>query len=257
MKKRVIIANWKMSLALKETEKLTNELLNGLRGKNLKNTDVILCPSFTAIKSISEIIKKNELPISLGAQNVFWQERGAYTGEISPLMLKELGVEYIIIGHSERRAYLKETDETVHQKIKIALANNFVPILCVGETFEERQMGKKDAVVIKQTSAAVERLNLADKDKFIVAYEPVWVIGSGQAVAPKEAEEMNLIIKERLIDIFGTELVEKNIKIIYGGSVDSSNIKGFLEKNIDGFLIGGASLKSQEFIKIITILSEA
>lgn len=248
-----------MSMGLKETEDLTQEVSRGLNKTDIENTDVVLCPSFTALKSVSEIIKKNKLPIFLGAQNVFWQEKGAYTGEISPLMLKELGVKYIIIGHSERRVNLKETDEMINKKIEIALAYNLIPILCVGEMFEERQRGEKDSVINKQIAGAFKGINFNIDNNLIIAYEPVWAISSsgyGQIVEPPEAEDTSLVIKQQLIDIFGSEKVTKRVKIIYGGNVDSSNVKGFLEKNVEGFLVGGASLKLQEFIKIITILSE-
>lgn len=256
MKSKVIIANWKMALTLKETENLTLETLKGLENFNFSHTDVVLCPSFPALPLVNEIIKKSKLPVLLGSQDVFWEEKGAYTGAVSPLMLKEIGVKYIIIGHSERRLNLKETDEMVHKKMRVALINDFIPILCVGETFEERENNQRDIVIIKQVSYGVEGINLSKNDRFIIAYEPVWAIGSGQAVEPMDLEQANFIIKQRLVDLFGLDLVERNVRIIYGGSVDSHNIDKFVKRNIDGFLIGGASLNAQEFLKIVEMISK-
>jgi len=256
MKKKIIIANWKMSLGLKETGSLTSEILKGLKKiKNLQNLEIVLCPSFIALPMVKELVKNSSLPIFLGAQNVFWEEKGAYTGEVSVSMLKELGVNYIIVGHSERRDYLKEDDEMVHKKIRIVLDYNLIPILCIGETFEERQLGQKDYVIIKQLSTSLEGINFEKNDQLVIAYEPVWVIGSGQAVAPEEAEYTNQVIIQRLIDLFPMELVKNNFRIIYGGSVDSTNIKNFARRKIDGFLVGGASLEALEFLKIIELCS--
>ncbi|MFN3301834.1 MAG: triose-phosphate isomerase [Patescibacteria group bacterium] len=259
MKKKIAIANWKMNLNLKETKNLTVEILDGLEKIEFKNTEIVFCPSFLALKDVGEIIKKYtkryKWPIYLGAQDVFWEEKGAYTGEVSPLTLREIGVNFVILGHSERRIYLKEDDEMVHKKTRIALFHHLIPILCVGETLEEREDGRRDLILIKQVSYGLEGIKLGKDDKFIVAYEPVWAIGSGQAVEPKELEHAIFIIKQRLVDLFGLDLVEKNFRLIYGGSVDSSNIKEFIDRKIDGFLIGAASLKAKEFIEIIKLLS--
>lgn len=255
MKKNIIIANWKMNLGSKETETLTKDIINGLKKiKKIEKIEVVLCPSSTAMSTINNLTSKS--PISLGAQNCFWEERGAYTGEISPAQLKELGSQYIIIGHSERRSHLKETDEMIHQKIKITLEVGLTPILCVGETFEERQRGVKDYVIINQVSKALEGLRLKTDQQLIIAYEPVWVIGSGQAVKPEEAEYINRVILQRVIDFYPLPIVRNNIRLIYGGSVDHTNVAEFMkQETIDGILVGGASLKAAEFVEIINLLT--
>jgi len=253
-RKKIIVANWKMNLSLTESEKLVKLIFKGLISfkKKLNKIEIVFCPHFTALSLIKNLISRTKIKIGLGAQNVSWEKKGAFTGEISSLMLKELNCQYVICGHSERREYLKETSEMIHKKVVAALDEGLIPILCVGEKFEERQNGAKDYVIIQQVSQALGGVNLDKNQQLIIAYEPVWVIGSGQAVRPQEAEYTHQIIYQRLIDFFSPELVQKNIRIIYGGSVDSSNIKGFLDqKTVDGVLVGGASLKVDEFVKII------
>lgn len=248
--KPIFIANWKMNLGLKETIELTKKITGDL--KSFKgNTDIAICPSFTALAEVSKILKKSK--IQLGAQDVFWEEKGAYTSNISAAMLKEIGCKYVIIGHSERRQYLHETDRMVHQKVKCVLEENLIPIICVGETFEERQQGNKDYTIIKQVSGALKGITLLKDQEIIIAYEPVWVIGSGQAVDPKEAEYTNQVIRRTLIDLFfPVEMLGKSIRIIYGGSVDSKVINEFVgEHTVDGVLVGGASLKEKEFVEMI------
>jgi triosephosphate isomerase (TIM) len=254
MKNKIIIANWKMALNLDETEDLALAILKGLEDTDLSNVEVVLCPSFPALPLVNEIIKNFELPISLGSQDVSWEERGAYTGEVSALMLQELGVKYAIIGHSERRINLKETDEMINKKIKMALACNLIPIVCVGETIEEKRVSNGENVVKRQILNAFNNVKLNDKSEIIVAYEPIWAISSNvdsHAVEPEDAELMHLVIKAELFETLGAKNAEDNIKIIYGGSVDSNNIKKFSEKGIQGFLIGGASLRANEFVNII------
>lgn len=254
MKRKMIIANWKMALNLDETENVALAILKGLEDADLSNIEVVLCPSFPALPLVNEIIKNFKLPVSLGSQDVFWQEKGAYTGEVSALMLQELGVKYVILGHSERRINLKETDEMINKKIKLALACNLTPIVCVGETIEEKMVGNSENVVKRQILSSFNDIKLNAKSEIIVAYEPVWAISTSlksHPVEPEDAELMHLVIKKELFEILGPKNAENNIKIIYGGSVDSNNIKKFSEKGIEGFLVGGASLKSDEFIKII------
>ncbi len=244
----IVIANWKMNLKAPERNRLVKEIIKGL--KSVEDVEVVLCPSFISLQEVGRLIKK--APLKLGAQDVFWEEKGAYTGEISPLMLEEMNCEYVIVGHSERRTYLGETQEMIHKKIRVALAESLVPILCLGETFEERQQGDKDYVIINQLNSALEGLKLDPHQQMVIAYEPVWVIGSGQAVQPVEAKYVDRLIRQMLLDLFPFELIESNFRIIYGGSVDSSNVKAFLsEANMDGVLVGGASLKADEFVKII------
>ena len=255
MKKNIIIANWKMNLGLSQTISLTKDILNGLKKikKDWSKIDIVFCPSFPYLAEVNNLVKR--LKIDFGAQDCFWEERGAYTGEISPLQLKEMGCRYVIIGHSERRLNLNEDDEMVHKKVKAALDIGLIPILCVGETFEERQKGIKDYVIINQVSRALEGIDLKASQQLVIAYEPVWVIGTGQAVSPEEAEYVNRIILQRVIDLYPLPIVRNNIRIIYGGSVDRLNIKNFIEQEtIDGVLVGGASLKAAEFVEIINRL---
>jgi triosephosphate isomerase len=245
-KKTYIIANWKMQLTNKESM----DLANSLKKEKAKNVEIILCPSFTALSAVAEEIKNTE--IKLGAQNVFYHEKGAYTGEVSVKQLKELGVKYVIIGHSERRQYQNETDEEINQKIKICLENDLMPILCVGEKFDERQDGKTDLILIKQITKALQDIKLNSNQKLIIAYEPVWVIGSGQAVEPAEAKHAAEVIERLLLEFFSKDEAENNISVIYGGSVDKNNVKDFVAPGIlKGVLVGGASLKTEKFVPLI------
>ena len=253
MKKIYLIANWKMQLNKSDSVRLAVEICKSalvpkrtLVGENIQ---VVICASDVYISDVARKIKGSK--IKLGAQNVFYHEKGSYTGEVSIIQLKELAVEYVIIGHSERREYLHETDEDVNRKVKIVLDNNLIPIICVGETMQERRDGKTDLVLIRQVSKALQDVKL-DNKKLIIAYEPVWVIGSGQAVNPKEAEHAAQVIKYNLLENFSEEVINNNINIIYGGSVDADNINSFLEISlISGALVGGASLSADKFLNIM------
>jgi len=242
------------------TAKESVDLANALKHENMKalkqnDVELILCPSFTALGEVGEVIKKSD--IKLGAQNVFYHEKGAYTGEVSVKQLQELGVEYTIVGHSERRQYQNETDEEINQKIKICLENDLTPILCVGEKFDERQDGKTDLVLIKQITKALQDIKLNSGQRLIIAYEPVWVIGSGQAVEPLEAKRAAEVIGRLLLEFFSQDEVENNISVIYGGSVDETNVKDFVVPGIlEGVLVGGASLKAEKFISLIKAVSK-
>jgi len=240
-------------LNIEETVNLAKQLCNSLKGVNGKKAEIVFCPSFTALSTVNDLLKKiNATQFKLGAQDVFWQEKGAFTGEISPNMLEEAGCSYVIIGHSERRQNLGETDEIVNKKIKTVLKYNLTPIVCVGETYDERQKGIRDVVVARQVGSALEGTELFGVKRICIAYEPVWVIGTGQAVEPEDAEHSHHIIREALFDLFPIDVVENYFNIIYGGSVDSANIKAFIDReNIDGVLVGGASLKADEFVKMI------
>ncbi|MEA2088975.1 MAG: triose-phosphate isomerase [Patescibacteria group bacterium] len=248
MKKFYIIANWKMKLNFQESIELFNEIKQNFLEKN--QAEIVVCPSYVPL---FEINKNNiDRKIKLGGQDVFWEETGAYTGEISCEMLEDVGCEYVIIGHSDRRKYFKETDEMAHYKVKTALKSSLTPILCVGENFQERQENRKDYVIISQITKALSGIDFSGSEKMIIAYEPVWVIGSGQAIKPEDAEYMHQIIKQTLIDIFPIEIVEKCFKIIYGGSINAGVVKNFLiQPNIWGVLVGSDSLNSKKFIDII------
>lgn len=246
--KYLIVANWKMNLGIKESAALAEEIRDNLPDKN--EAEVVLCPSFVALTVVADVIRGTE--IALGAQDVFWEDRGAYTGEVSSRTLKEIGCKYVIVGHSERRGYLKESDEVVHKKVKQVINEGLTPIICIGESFNERQEGQKDYIVMTQVTRALSGIDIVGDHKVAIAYEPVWVIGSGQAVEPEEAENTHRVIRQTLIDIYPTATVNNNFKIIYGGSVDSYNVVDFLKQDtVQGVLVGSASLKAKEFINII------
>jgi triosephosphate isomerase len=249
MTKKIIIANWKMNLLQAGAVLLTKDLIKGL-GNLGEKVDVVLCASFTSLDAISELIKGTN--IKLGAQNVFWENKGAYTGEISPRMLGEWGVKYSIVGHSERRENLGETDAMVNKKVRVSLENSLVPIICIGEKKEERKRGKKKIVVKKQLLAALKDIKLDGIKEIVIAYEPVWVIGTGKPVRPEDAEEMHEMIDRELVKLYSKAEREKYFRIIYGGSVDSGTAPAFFaQKLIDGSLVGAASLRLNEFTGII------
>ncbi len=267
---KIIIANWKMNpLTLKEAERLFIETQNYVK-KIGNKAEIIIAPPFIYLESLLQLKTKNlKLKTKLAGQDCCWEQKGAYTGEISPLMLKNLGCEYVIIGHSERRRYYKESDEMIAKKLKAALDVGLKPILCVGETSEERKSGRARQVVEKQIKGALKDIpnpkfllrretkfllrGQIPNSKFIIAYEPVWAIGTGVPCHPKEAVKMHKFIKKILYSKFHI----LNSKILYGGSVDSKNIKSFLEKpEIDGALVGGASLKAEELIEIFKLAQQ-
>jgi len=245
-KKPIIIANWKMKLGIDESKNLTKAVKSGVRN----HTDVVLCPSFVALPAVSAAIGGSA--IKLGGQDCFWEGVGAFTGEISAGQLKEVGCEFVILGHSERRTYLGETDEMIHKKVEMAISVGLVPIVCVGETFDQRQEGITDYVLIRQVTKAFEGIIFKDSQQAIIAYEPVWVIGSGQAIEPPQAAAAHEVIRQTVLDLFGADSVNGNFRIVYGGSVDSENVKSFTNlENIDGILVGGVSLKALDFITLI------
>ncbi|MFH1111593.1 MAG: triose-phosphate isomerase [Patescibacteria group bacterium] len=248
-KKPLILANWKMNLSLADNIKLVKAVLKGV-GNYINDFDIGVCPAFTALASTKELLSAKR--IALGAQDVFWKGAGPYTGEISANMLQELGVKYVLIGHSERRNYLKETDQMIHHKVMSVLAAGLSPVLCVGETFIERQQGNKDLVIARQVERALAGVELAPNAELVIAYEPVWEIGSGQAVTGQEAEHTAQVILQALYDMWSPSVVGNQVRIIYGGSVDASNINDFLPSGIiAGVLVGGASLDARRFIALI------
>ncbi len=249
--KRYLIANWKMQLTEAESASLAADIVKRI-APQLAGSDglsAVLCPSHLAMGEVQDAVRGTD--IALGGQDVFWEDKGAYTGEISPVTLKELGCAYCIVGHSERRQYLGETDDMVHRKAAALLRQDINPIICVGETKEERDAGKRDSVVIGQVRAALDGLRPVGNQSIIVAYEPVWVIGTGQAVDPNDAAEAHSLIRETMLEMLPADVVERQCFVIYGGSVDSKNIAGFLSVPvIEGALIGGASLKADEFARM-------
>lgn len=246
MRKKVIAGNWKMNM-------LPNEAINFIQELEpmVKDTEneVIICAPYTDL--FYTILNAQNTNIKIGAQNMHFEEKGAYTGEVSGRMLKSIGVEYVIIGHSERRQYFAETDETVNKKIKAALEVELKPIVCVGETLEERENGTTAYVITRQIKAALEGLSEEQVKNTIVAYEPIWAIGTGKTATADEANDTIIKIREEISKIYGNDIAECVI-ILYGGSVKSSNARElFTKSDIDGGLIGGASLKAEEFAKIV------
>lgn len=246
MRKKVIAGNWKMNMLPDETIKMIEELTPLVKDAQ---SEVILCVPFTDL--FYALLTAQNTNIKIGAQNMHWEENGAYTGEVSGKMLKAIGVEYVIIGHSERRQYFNETDETVNKKIKTAFEVGLKPIVCVGETLEERESGKAKDIVTNQIKKALEGLTNVQVTETVVAYEPIWAIGTGKTATSEDANEMIQNIRQEISNIYGQMTAERVI-IQYGGSVKSSNCKElFNTSDIDGALVGGASLKADEFAKIV------
>ena len=251
MAKNFIIANWKMSLGHEQTLDLVDQIVQQIQPSD--KTEIVVCPSFISLVAVAPKIANSG--IKLGAQDCFWHDEGAFTGEVSPLNLKEIGCDYVIVGHSERRGYLNETDAMVRQKVKAALENNLVPIICVGETLEQRQSSSKDFIIMQQVNKALAGIELTAQNQLIIPYEPVWVIGSGQAVEPSEAEHTTQVIRQVLLDYFPLEVINKRIHLLYGGSVNPLNIREFLSQpTIVGALVGGASLEAKIFWQLIKAL---
>ena len=246
MRRKVIAGNWKMNMLPNETIKFIEEFESLV--KDTKN-EVILCVPYTDLFYALNFAQDTN--IKIGAQNMHFEESGAYTGEVSAKMLKSIGVEYVIIGHSERRQYFNETDETVNKKIKAAFANELKPIVCVGETLEEREDGKTVDIITNQTKLALDGLTNEQVKNTIIAYEPIWAIGTGKTATSEDANNSIKEIRKKIEEIYGKEVAECVI-IQYGGSVKSVNAKElFTTSDIDGGLVGGASLKPEEFAKIV------
>lgn len=248
MKRRKIIAgNWKMNGTIAQALRLTQEILSC---KEASSVEVVLCPPFTALPKVAELLQGS--PILLGAQNVHWEAEGAFTGEVSPLMLKELGCRFCIIGHSERRQLFSETDAMIHRKLVALLSHRITAILCVGETLKERQEGATHSVVESQLKAALTGVSSPDLfGHLVIAYEPVWAIGTGVHASPYQAQEVHQAIRSWLTQRFG-EKVAQQIRLQYGGSVKPANAASLLmQPDLDGALVGGASLEAKEFLSIV------
>lgn len=248
MRNKVIAGNWKMNNDLMESEKLIVELKNLLQNEK-PNCDVIICPPFTSLSEASKLVKGSV--IKLGAQNMYFEESGAFTGEVSASMLKSVGCEYVILGHSERRNIFGESDEVINKKIKKALAAELKPIFCVGELLEERENRTTKEVIKKQVIKGLESVSADEMQNIIIAYEPVWAIGTGKTATPAQAQEVHEFIRD-LIEIEYSMEVSMNLVILYGGSVKPDNAKQLLSQiDIDGALVGGACLKADSFMGII------
>lgn len=246
MRTKIVAGNWKMNKTASEATELITAIKAELEG--VSGVDVVVCPPTTALKEAAAAVEGSS--IGLGAQNVHWAESGAFTGEVSTEMLKELGVKYVIIGHSERRQYFGETNETVNKRTKAALAAGLTPLVCVGETLEERDSGQMESVVINQVKEGLAELE-DDIGKIVIAYEPVWAIGTGRTASPAQAQEVHALIRRTLAEISSGDLAN-TIRIQYGGSMKPANAAELLSQpDIDGGLIGGAALEAESFAAII------
>ncbi len=252
MRKPIIAGNWKMN----NTIKAAVELVNGLKRElsNVETVDIVVCPAFTALSDVNELIMDSN--IALGAQNIFWEEKGAFTGEIAPNMLVDAGCKYVIIGHSERRQYFAETNETVSKRIKAALSVGLKPIVCVGEVLAEREAGKTFDVIKDHVTGSLAGLSNDDMRSIVLAYEPVWAIGTGKTATKEQAQEVHKYIRGLLKELFNDEVASET-RIQYGGSVKPENIKELMsQEDLDGALVGGASLKIDSFSAIVKGASE-
>ncbi|GIK62025.1 MAG: triose-phosphate isomerase [Ignavibacteriota bacterium] len=247
MRKKVIAGNWKMNMDMHQSQKLVSEIINGLGKDN--RAEVIICPPFTSLSEVSSLLKGTQ--IKLGAQNMFYEESGAFTGEISADMLKSVDCEFVIIGHSERRVIFNESDELINKKIKTALTKGLKPIFCIGELLGQREKNETMKVVTQQIEKGLEGISSEQMKNIIIAYEPVWAIGTGKTATPQQAQEVHSFIRDLIAKKFSTSVAE-NLIIQYGGSVKSENSGELLsQKDIDGALVGGACLKADSFLGII------
>ncbi len=243
----VIAGNWKMNKTVAEAVELVTALKSALA--DASGVKAVVCPPYLAVKTVADVLKDSN--IGVGAQNLYWEDAGAYTGEISAEMLLEAGAAYVIIGHSERRQYFGETNETVNKKVKKALEKGLTPIVCVGEMLEDREAGNTEKVVDDHVTNSLTGLSADEMRKTIIAYEPVWAIGTGKTATPEQAQEVHSFIRTRLAEIWDNETADAVI-IQYGGSMKPENVKELLAKpDIDGGLIGGAALKADSFEKLV------
>jgi triosephosphate isomerase (TIM) len=250
-RKKLIAGNWKMNATHLEAIQKIQKLSYRIDVGDYDRVEVVVAPPFTALRSVQTVIEADHLPIQLAAQDVHWEANGAYTGEISAEMLAKLSVKHVVVGHSERRAMFGDTDETVNQKAKAVLAAGMVPIVCVGETLDQREEGQTHAVVEGQAERSLAGLDPADLARSAVAYEPVWAIGTGRTASPDDAAEVIDVIRGKIRSDHGDEPAEA-IRILYGGSVNAGNIKDIMAKRgIDGVLVGGASLDPDSFSAIV------
>lgn len=248
MRKKVVAGNWKMNNDLSQSVNLISEIKNAAAGKEL-NAEVIICPPFTSLETASALVKDTN--VKLGAQNMYFEENGAFTGEISASMLKSVGCEYVILGHSERRAIFGESDEVINRKIKKALSAGLKPIFCIGETLEERESGVTNKIIERQVRNGLIGISSEELKSIIVAYEPVWAIGTGKTATPEQAQEVHKFIRNLVKELYSANSAE-NLTIQYGGSVKADNAKSLLSQpDIDGALVGGACLKADSFFEII------
>ena len=243
----IIAGNWKMNMTNTEAASLMNDIIFNV--KKVTDVEIIVCPPYTALSDVHKLIKKTN--IELGAQDVYFEEKGAFTSKISCEMLKDVGCTYVILGHSETRQYFNETDESVNKKAKAALKNSLKPIICVGESLEQRKANETMKIVEKQVKEALNGITKTQMGNIVIAYEPIWAIGTGETATPEQAQEVHFAIRKLLLNLYGPAVAE-GVRIIYGGSVKPNNVKDLMqEEDIDGGLIGGASLDAESFSKLV------
>jgi len=246
MSRDLIIGNWKMHASHLDAIQMVQKLSYRLESSDYERVEVVVAPPTTALRSVQTVIEADRLSVKLGAQNVHWEEKGAFTGEVSPEMLAKLSVSYVIVGHSERRAMFGETDDTVNKKVTAVLAREMTPVVCVGESLEQRQAGEADEWVAGQVEGAIKGLSEEQKSALVIAYEPIWAIGTGQTATPDDADSMAKTIREALGAGADT------IPVLYGGSVNPGNIAGFMAKlGVNGALVGGAALDPDTFAMVV------
>ena len=248
-RKPLMVGNWKMNVNHLEAIQMVQKLAYRLESEDYERAEVVVAPAFTALRSVQLVIEQEHMLIGLAAQDVHWEPEGAFTGEVSAPMLAKLACRYVIVGHSERRQHFGETDASVNKKARAVLAADMSPIVCVGETLEEREAGQAEEVVKTQLRAGLARLE--GLERVVVAYEPVWAIGTGRHALPDDAGLMAEVIREAVRDL-SDSIVAEQVRILYGGSVNAGNIKDFMaKKHIDGALVGGASLDPDGFAAIV------
>lgn len=247
MRTPIIAGNWKLNKTVSDAVLLTTDLAELV--DNISDVQIVVAPVFTALSNVHDVI--NGSNIQLAAQDLYWEDSGAFTGEVSAPMLKDVGCDYVIIGHSERRQYFGETNETVNQKVKAALSHELKPIICVGELLEERETGKTEAVIEDHVKGGIGDLTESEMESCVIAYEPVWAIGTGKTATPDQAQEVHSFIRDILKDCYSDKLASK-IRIQYGGSVKPENAAELMsQQDVDGALVGGASLDAESFAEIV------
>ena len=250
-RKPIMAGNWKMHHTHLEAIQVVQKLGYRLEPEDYDRCDVVVCPPFTALRSVQTVIEADRLSIQLGAQNTHWEEEGAYTGEVSPVMLSKLNVTYVVVGHSERREHFGETDDMVNRKVKAVLAHGMTPIMCVGETLDEREGGQTEAKVSGQVKGGLDEVEPEQVGQLVIAYEPIWAIGTGKNATPEDANETIGTIRSMVAGLFNEDAA-RSVRIQYGGSVKPGNIGAFMAMpEIDGALVGGASLDPDDFAHIV------
>jgi triosephosphate isomerase len=246
-RKPILAGNWKMNMTASQARELASKLVPLVSG--VQDRDIVLGPPFTALAAVAEVIRGTG--IGLAAQNLHWEDKGAFTGEVSADMLLDSGCKYVIIGHSERRQYFGETDETVNRKVRQALRKGLLPILCVGETLAEREAGRLNDVIGRQVTGGLKDISADDMKKVVIAYEPVWAIGTGKTATPEQANDVHALIRRNVTSLYSAELAA-GLRIQYGGSVTPENVSQLMAMpDIDGALVGGASLKPESFAALV------